>query len=285
MPVRNFSSTAVSTTLAAGISAANTTIQVAATTGFPAAPFILAVGAGSAAQELVLVTGVAGTTLTVTRGYDSTVASTHEVGAVVQHSHGAIDLREANSHVNASSGVHGRTGDVVGTTDTQTLTNKTVALGNNTVSGTKAQFNAALTDADFKTTTDPDFSEWLAYTPTFNYTIGTGGTLTGRYIQIGKLVHFWARAVLGTGFTIGAGPALSIPVARRSGGPDLSFTSLITDAGSGNHLAAGFLGSAGTSASTWITGTNGVFAAVSPTFPFAWAAGDEIAVHGTYEAA
>jgi hypothetical protein len=39
-------------------------------------------------------------------------------------------------------------GVVVGTTDTQTLTNKTIALGSNTVSGTKAQFNTAVTDTD-----------------------------------------------------------------------------------------------------------------------------------------
>lgn len=40
------------------------------------------------------------------------------------------------------------TGDAVGTSDTQTLTNKTIALGSNTVSGTLAQFNTAITDAD-----------------------------------------------------------------------------------------------------------------------------------------
>jgi len=34
---------------------------------------------------------------------------------------------------------------------TQTLTNKTIALGSNTVSGTIAQFNTAVTDADFAT--------------------------------------------------------------------------------------------------------------------------------------
>lgn len=41
-------------------------------------------------------------------------------------------------------------GDVT-TSGTQTLTNKTIALGSNTVSGTIAQFNAAVTDADFAT--------------------------------------------------------------------------------------------------------------------------------------
>lgn len=42
-------------------------------------------------------------------------------------------------------------GTIVGHTDTQTLTNKTIALGSNTVSGTIAQFNAAVTDADLAT--------------------------------------------------------------------------------------------------------------------------------------
>lgn len=42
-------------------------------------------------------------------------------------------------------------GSLVGTTATQTLTNKTITLGDNTVSGTVAQFNSALTDGDFAT--------------------------------------------------------------------------------------------------------------------------------------
>ena len=39
--------------------------------------------------------------------------------------------------------------DVASLAGTETLTNKTVALGSNTVSGTLAQFNTAVTDADF----------------------------------------------------------------------------------------------------------------------------------------
>lgn len=138
MALRNFSSTAAATTLAAGVTSSSTTLTVSATTGFPAAPFVLAVGADSAAQELVLVTNVAGTILTVTRGYDSTVAAAHIAGTAVAHSHGGIDFREANTHVNANSGVHGATGSVVGTTDTQTLTNKTISADSNTLSGIAA---------------------------------------------------------------------------------------------------------------------------------------------------
>lgn len=38
---------------------------------------------------------------------------------------------------------------VAGLDTTQTLTNKTIALGSNTVSGTKSEFNTAVTDTDF----------------------------------------------------------------------------------------------------------------------------------------
>ena len=57
-------------------------------------------------------------------------------------------------------------------TGTQTLTNKTIALGSNTVSGTTAEFNTALTDGDFAT---------LAGTETLtNKTIAaSSNTLTG----------------------------------------------------------------------------------------------------------
>jgi hypothetical protein len=41
------------------------------------------------------------------------------------------------------------TDTLVGRATTDTLTNKTVALGSNTVSGTKAQFNTAVTDTNF----------------------------------------------------------------------------------------------------------------------------------------
>ena len=42
-------------------------------------------------------------------------------------------------------------GTFVTTAESQTLTNKSVALGSNTITGTTAQFNTALTDNDFAT--------------------------------------------------------------------------------------------------------------------------------------
>jgi hypothetical protein len=70
----------------------------------------------------------------------SNVLVDSDIGATVQ----AYD-----SDLAAFAGKTAPTGDVVGTSDTQTLTNKTIALGSNTVSGTLAEFNTAITDADF----------------------------------------------------------------------------------------------------------------------------------------
>lgn len=131
---RFYSSISQPTTLGGGISNANVTIQVGAVTGFPTSyPYTLALDYGSSAEELVDVTNASGTTLTVVRGVDGTSAQTHSVGAVVRHVSSARDFADAQTHMAATAAVHGVAGTLVGTSDTQTLANKTLTTP--TISG------------------------------------------------------------------------------------------------------------------------------------------------------
>lgn len=128
---RYYSSTAQQTTITGGMTNSDTTMAVASTAGFPGSlPFTLAVDYGSASEELVEVTAVASLTLTVTRAIDGTSASSHSIGAAVRHVSSARDFTDSRTHEAASTNVHGLSGGaaVVGTTSTQTLTNKTLTL-------------------------------------------------------------------------------------------------------------------------------------------------------------
>lgn len=132
MPAFYYSSTAGSYTLTGGVSAAATTIVLNSVSGLPTStPFKVVLEPGQPTEEIVKVTGVAGTSLTVVRGWDGTAAASHGAAVTVRHMVTAEDFTLSRTHEDATA-AHGATGAVVGTTNAQTITNKDFSSGTNT---------------------------------------------------------------------------------------------------------------------------------------------------------
>jgi len=125
---------------------------------------------------------------------------------------------------------------------------------------------------------------WTAYTPTLGgWTLGNG-TLSGSYIQAGKLIHFRIIFTVGSTTTISGAPNFSIPAAALTLGANgrrpVGTIDLFDTSGSAHRHYFGVLTTTTAVAPVLHDGT-----AISPTVPWTWATGDIIEISGTYEAA
>lgn len=116
MTRRSYAGAAVETTTTGSVAGSGAvTVAIASSTGWPdgsGGKFAIVVDPGQASEEKMLVTSRSGLNLTVAsgdRGYDGTSAQAHSSGAVVYLTVTAVDLDEANAHVNGTSGSHAAT--------------------------------------------------------------------------------------------------------------------------------------------------------------------------------
>lgn len=132
---------------------------------------------------------------------------------------------------------------------------------------------------------------WSSYTPTWTST-GTApaignGILEGRYVRIGNTIHFRIGLIPGGTTTYGTGAwFFALPAAARTGSQGTSGqvaripvgNGILIDISGGNTLFSAILESS-TNIVTSYPGGN-----LSGTTPITFVSGDQVQIHGSYEA-
>jgi hypothetical protein len=126
---------------------------------------------------------------------------------------------------------------------------------------------------------------WTTYTPTVTGITVGNGTLTGRYLKIGKMVSAFVKFTLGSTSAIGADNYVQLPFAFANGNSQLVTTSYLDNA------VAEYPGYGSTIFTENVrlyvlntAGTNASFTLVTATSPFTWGTGDSFNFTYTYEA-
>ncbi len=167
--------------------------------------------------------------------------------------------------INGTSGLTGVAAiDSVSSTELGYLDGVTSAI--------QTQINAKLTEA----------LTWTTYTPTWTATGGTpsigNGTLTGKYIRIGKLLHFKIELTFGSTTSVGTTTVweLGTPVSVVADNSPMPIW--ILDSGTAEHL-----GVANAIATTYVRPmVAGNY--LSYNSPFTWTTSDRLRIQGTLEA-
>lgn len=132
---------------------------------------------------------------------------------------------------------------------------------------------------------------WQPYTPALGGITLGNGTVTARFTENGKTVHFWVNFVLGTtssvdgtieigtpstGFTTtGFVYPMGTALAKLDGATGSNvFKGFTTNGGDGPVTVARIVAANGTNGGLW-----------GPTVPFSWSDGDTLALMAMYEAA
>ena len=122
---------------------------------------------------------------------------------------------------------------------------------------------------------------WTAYTPTWAANTGSptigNGTLTGKYVQIGKLLHFKIALTFGSTTSVGTSTVwrfgLPVPVVYDN----MPVPGWLLDSGTAEYLATATVSAATEVRPTVSTGY------LSYNAPFTWTTNDCLRIQGTLE--
>ena len=175
MTTRKYSSRSQQTTLSAALTSSGTSATVVSGSGLLGGVtisagelFTVVIDPDTALEEIVDVSAVSTNTLTIVRAVDGSTGQAHSAGAVVRHMAIGRDYREANQHIENVTTAHGLTiADVITTTNTKTITGKTISAADNTLTG-------VVTLTGSQTLTNKTLTS-----PTINTATISGGTITG----------------------------------------------------------------------------------------------------------
>jgi hypothetical protein len=220
MPTRKYSSRSQQTTLTGGINSSVTSATVVSGSALlggitvsAGEIFTVVIDPDTALEEIVDVTAVSTNTLTMVRAIDGSTGQAHSAGAVVRHMAIGRDYREANTHIESTTG-HGATGAVVGTTNTQTLTNKTLTsptiTGTGAIAGTfTGNLTGNVTGSSGSTTGNAATATALATARTFQLT----GDVEASGVTFDGTGNVSLTTVIGTGAIVNADVNSSAQVA------------------------------------------------------------------------
>lgn len=153
--------------------------------------------------------------------------------------------------------------------------------------------NAAISAVYYsKAATPLSFPQWFTWSPTWtNVTVGNG-TVSAKFIMLGKAVIFRCSLVFGSTTSISATPQFSLPITSvalvDSAGVETMGTAKYSDAGTAQYVAS-LKQNSTTKAQIDATGVSGALvrddSVTNATAPFTWTTNDAIHTRGTYEAA